>query len=176
MIIQLTKKLADEMKMNVSKTDFTNENQLFCWHANIFKMGRKKCVIVMNNVTRYNFMLYGLVKKDFTNFEELVKENIKTNLLCDEIDLEIVESYMSKLGDVQYSSTSDRSILSQMNDMIFMIDHYFYHETERGNAISLYDLNRKLNDTIMTKLPLYYPYKMMKTELHEFYHRINHKS
>ncbi|MEH7349529.1 DUF6933 domain-containing protein [Gottfriedia acidiceleris] len=112
MYIQLTKKLSDEMKIKVEKPDLSNENQLFCWHANIFKIGRKKCVLVMNNVTRYCFVMYGLLKKDFTNFEVLMKRSIVTNFLANEFDVEKVDQYMKQLGEVQYTATSDRSIIS----------------------------------------------------------------
>lgn len=146
------------------KPDLTNENQLFCWHSNIFKLGRKKCVIVMNNVTRYCFILYGLVKKDFTNFDEVVKENIVTNLLANEFDVEKIDLYMDQLGEVHYTATSDRSIISQMNDMIYSAEHIIDHLAEEREAISLLDLNLELNETPLVKLGSY-PYKLMREAL-----------
>ncbi|MFB7141307.1 hypothetical protein ACFCYN_16780 [Gottfriedia sp. NPDC056225] len=164
MRIQLTKKLSDEMKLNVVKPDLTNENQLFCWHANIFKLGRKKCVLVMNNATRYCFMMYGLVKKDFTDFEVLMKNHILKNFLANEYEIEKIDLYMEKLGEVQYTATSDRSIISQMNDMIFSAEHIIYYTAEKGEVISLIDLNLDLNETPLYKLRSY-PNKLMKEAL-----------
>ncbi|PGS48416.1 hypothetical protein [Bacillus sp. AFS041924] len=164
MHIQLTKKLSDEMKIKVVKPDLTNEIQLFCWHANIFKIGRKKCVLVMNNVTRYCFIIYGLVKKDFTNFEELMKENLMTNFLANEFDVQKIDLYMEQLGEVQYTATSDRSIISQMNDMIINAEYIIYHMAEKDEVISLLDLNFKLNETPLVKLGSY-PLKLMSEAL-----------
>ncbi|PGZ92153.1 hypothetical protein [Bacillus sp. AFS029533] len=166
MYIQLTKKLSDEMKIKVEKPDLSNENQLFCWYANIFKIGRKKCVIVMNNVTRYCFIIYGLLKKDFTNFEELIRENIVGNFLGNEFDIEKIDSYMEQLGDAQYTATSDRSIISQMNDMIYQAEHIIHYLAEEGETISLLQLNLDLNETPLVKLNSY-PYKLMRDALDE---------
>lgn len=171
MYIQLTKKLSDEMKIKTVKPDLSNENQLFCWHANIFKIGRKKCVLVMNNVTRYCFVMYGLLKKDFTNFEELIKRSIVTNFLANEFDVEKVDQYMKQLGEVQYTATSDRSIISQMNDMIYLAESYVYHRLEEDEIISLLHLNLDLNDTPLYKLRSY-PSKLMRGALDEFFHQM----
>ncbi|PGM57001.1 hypothetical protein [Bacillus sp. AFS053548] len=168
MYIQLTKKLSDEMKIKVEKPELSNENQLFCWHANIFKIGRKKCVLVMNNVTRYCFVMYGLLKKDFTNFEELMKRSIVTNFLANEFDVEKVDQYMKQLGEVQYTATSNRSIISQMNEMIYQAEHIIYYRAEEGETISLLHLNLNLNQTPLSKLGAY-PNELMKEALDEFF-------
>jgi len=160
MIIQCTKKLADEMKIKVSKPEVLNENQILCWHANLFKIGRKKCVLVMNNLTRYHFVLYGLVKKDFVKFEELVKMNIAENFLADGMNPDHIDRYIDRLGEIQLCATSDRSIISQMTDSILAIEYMIYYEEEKGNSISIFEINRKLNYTLMMKIPKY-PYEMM---------------
>jgi hypothetical protein len=168
MIIQCTKKLADEMKLKVTKRSLLNENEIFCWHANLFKIGRKKCVLVMNNVTRYHFVMYGLVKKDFAMFEDLVKMNIVTNFLADGINPEQVDWYINQLGKIQFYATSDRSIISQMTESILSIDYIIYYHEEKGNSISLFDINRDLNETLMMKIPKY-PSEMMIDSLNELY-------
>ncbi|MBP0726488.1 hypothetical protein J5Y03_15110 [Bacillus sp. RG28] len=168
MIIQCTKKLADEMKLKVSKPDLLNVNQIYCWHAHLFKIGRKKCVLVMNNVTRYHFVLYGLVKKDFVMFEEIVKMNIVSNFLADGINPDHVDWYINQLGDIQFYATSDRSIISQMNDSILSLEYIIYYEAERGNTIDIFEINRDLNCTPMMKIPKY-PNKMMIDALNEQY-------
>lgn len=161
MYIRLTKKLSDEMKIKIEKPDLSNENQLYCWHANIFKIGRKKCVIVMNNVTRYCFVMYGLLKKDFTNFEELMKRSIVTNFLANEFDIEKIDFYMEQLGE-------DRSIISQMNDMIYQAEHIIHYMAEEGETISLLQLNLDLNETPLVKLNSY-PYRLMREALNELF-------
>lgn len=148
MIIQCTKKLADEMKMKVEKPDLTSVNQLYCWH----EIGRTKCVMVMNNVSRYHFVIYGLLKKDFTNFSEIVKKEIITNFFGDDYSTDDVNNYLDQIGDIQYAATSDRSLISQLNDSILITQHIFYEAAEKGNPVYIYDLNRYLNELPMMKI------------------------
>jgi len=70
-----------------------------------------------------------------------------TNFLANEFDVEKVDAYMKQLVEVQYTATSDRSIISQMNDMIYLAESYVYHKAEEGEIISLLHLNLDLNDT-----------------------------
>lgn len=164
MKIQLTKKLADEMKIKVVKPEENQEEQLFCWHANMFKIGRTKCVMVMNNVTRYHFMIYGLLKKDFANLEEIIFKEIISNFYGDDYSSDQVNAYLNQMGEIQYTATNNRSIISQLNDAILMTQHTFYYKAERGETVFLYDLNRNLNQTPMVKMKDY-PINMMRKAL-----------
>ncbi|MFD3449023.1 DUF6933 domain-containing protein [Microbacteriaceae bacterium 4G12] len=161
-LIQCTKKLADEMKIKVQKVDAADFNPLYCWHANLFKIGRKKCVIVMNNATRYHFVIYGVLKKDLQNLHLVFKENLVTNLLLSGMKPEMIERYLNEDQNIQYAATNNRSIISQMNDAVFAVEHFFYQES----IIDLASLNQYLNETVMLKLPKY-PVEMMREALLE---------
>ncbi|WP_020061287.1 DUF6933 domain-containing protein [Bacillus sp. 123MFChir2] len=167
-LIQCTKKLADEMKIKVQKVDAADFNPLYCWHANLFKIGRKKCVMFMNNVTRYHFVVYGVLKKDLENLHLVFKKNLTTNLLLDGVDPEIIEQYLNQDSTVQYAATNNRSIISQINESIFAVDHYFYYELveKKEEFIDLAAMNQWLNEQIMLKLPKY-PVEMMREALIE---------
>lgn len=165
-LIQCTKKLADEMKIKVQKIDAADFNPLYCWHANLFKIGRKKCVMFMNNATRYHFVIYGVLKKDLQNLHLVFKKNLTTNLLLDGIDPEIIEQYLNQDSIVQFAETNNRSIISQINESIFAVDHYFYYELveKKQEFIDLAAMNQWLNHQIMLKLSKY-PVEMMRDAL-----------
>ncbi|XRG76978.1 hypothetical protein V5E38_14075 [Rossellomorea sp. GAMAL-10_SWC] len=91
-----------------------------------------------------------------------------TNFLANEFDVEKVDQYMKQLGEVQYTATSDRSIISQMSDMIYLAESYVYHRVEDNEIISLLHLNLDLNDTPLYKLRSY-PNKLMREALDEFF-------
>ncbi|TCP28733.1 hypothetical protein EV207_11645 [Scopulibacillus darangshiensis] len=80
--IQCTKKLRDELKIQPLKEVESND-PLYSWHADLFLVNRKKCVLVLNNKTRYNFVLYGLKKPDLKNLDEIIIKNIAENLKAD---------------------------------------------------------------------------------------------
>lgn len=165
-LIQCTKKLADEMKIKVQKVEAADFNPLYCWHAHLFKIGRKKCVMIMNNATRYHFVIYGVLKKDLQNLDLIFKKNLITNLLLDSVDPEIIERYLNQDSIVQYAATNNRSILSQINESIFTVDHYFYYELVemKQEFIDIAEMNQYLNRLIMLKLPKY-PVEMMREAL-----------
>ncbi|MFJ8526614.1 DUF6933 domain-containing protein [Bacillus sp. NPDC094106] len=167
-LIQCTKKLADEMKIKVQKVDAADFNPLYCWHANLFKIGRKKCVMIMNNATRYHFVIYGVLKKDLQNLDLVFKKNLITNLLLDGVDPEIIERYLNHDSIVQYAATNNRSIISQINESIFTVDHYFYYElVEKGHEfIDLAEMNQNLNQLYMLKLSKQ-PVEMMRDALNQ---------
>lgn len=167
-LIQCTKKLADEMKIKVQKVDTADFNPLYCWHANLFKIGRKKCVMIMNNATRYHFVIYGVLKKDLQNLDLVFKKNLTTCLLLDGIEPEMIEQYLNHDSIVQYAATNNRSILSQINESIFAVDHYFYYElVERQQEfIDLAEMNQNLNHIHMLKLSKQ-PVEMMRDALNQ---------
>ncbi|MGI2728170.1 MULTISPECIES: DUF6933 domain-containing protein [Bacillus cereus group] len=167
-LIQCTKKLADMMELKTEKVDQRESNNLHSWHANLFTINRKKCVIVMNNVTRYHFIIYGVTKKDLRNFEALFQKNLVTNLLSDGVEPEVIEHYVKSSSPMQYAATNNRSILSQMNDAVFMVNHYFYAELveKQKPFINIEKLNQNLNKTVMLKIPKY-PADMMRDALNQ---------
>ncbi|PSJ86777.1 hypothetical protein C7R93_27995 [Brevibacillus fortis] len=115
----------------------------------------------MNNVTRYNFVMYGLKKADFNRFDQLVKEKITENLLAEGIAQTLIEKYLQNIGEATYTETSDRSILSQMNDMIWIAQYDMDRNMRESNELGIDQVNRFLNDYIMTKLPQLYPRQAM---------------
>ncbi|MEN8906231.1 MAG: calcium-binding protein [Clostridiales bacterium] len=72
--IQCTGKLTEKFDIKM-KNDIICDD-LFSWHAHIFSFNRRNCIIFMNNKTRYNFIMYGVIKKQIYNFNSIIKENL----------------------------------------------------------------------------------------------------
>ncbi|WP_341281198.1 hypothetical protein [Paenibacillus sp. FSL H8-0537] len=166
--LQCTKKLESELGMMDFVAVPTAVDPLFGWHAHLFLLNRRKCVLVMNNETRYNFVLHGLKKQDFKRFHELVAESIAENLLADKADKQVIERYLQSADAFSFTKTSDRSIISQINDMILIIKHmhqYQMDETGELPAQWFNKLNRRINKVPMLKLPLAYSGETMLAAL-----------
>lgn len=118
-------------------------------------------MLVMNNVTRYNFVMHGLKREDFNRFDQLVKEKIAENLLAEGVTQTLIEKYLQNVGEATYTETSDRSILSQMNDMIWIAQDDMDRNMRESNELGIDQVNRFLNDYIMTKLPQLFPRQAM---------------
>lgn len=167
LLIQSTKKLSEQLNEKHSREQIIENDPIYSWHAHVFFYKRKKYVIVMNNRSRYNFILGSLVKKDFMKFDERVRDGIKDNLLADEFDPHIVEKYLDQCKTVHFAPTSDRSIISQMNDMILITKHTWNVNTFKAQDIDLYEQNRSNNEFVMQTLPEAYSKDAMENALRE---------
>lgn len=137
----------------------------YSWHAHLFVYQRRKCVLVMNNVTRYNFIMVGLKKAEFNRFHLLMKEKIAENLIAEGFAQSLVEKYMEKIGEPTYTQTSDRSLIGQMNEMIWFAEMKMDHIEREIDDVEIDRVNRFLNDCVMTKLPQAFPRVAMREAL-----------
>lgn len=163
--IQCTKKLADELKIKTSKEQIVDNESLYSWHAHLFYYNRKKYCIVMNNSTRYNFIIGSLRKKDFSQFSSLVIEGIRENLLAEGFAENVVETYLKKCDDVNYAPTSERPIISQINEMIGATKQIQGDKEIDNIEDKLDEINRFNNKFVMLTLPETYSAESMKKAL-----------
>ena len=110
----------------------------------------------MNNAARYNFVIYGLIRDDFKRFEELILEKIAENLLADGIEQSLVDKYLQPSREVICTPTSDRSILSQINEMIMVARYEMEGNISEANDPNIEQVNRFLNRFDFLKLPKLY--------------------
>lgn len=167
LIIQTTKKLTDQLDKKYSKDQIIKNDPIYSWHSHVYFYKRRKYVIVMNNRSRYNFILGSMVKKDFMKFDERVRDGIKDNLLADEFSSHIVEKYLDQCDTVHFAPTSDRSIISQMNEMILVTKHDWNVNGLDSQDIDLYEQNRLNNKFVMLTLPETYSKDAMENALRE---------
>lgn len=75
------------------------------------------------------------------------------------------QKYINKCGQVSYTSTNDRSIISQINEMIRVSKYKMEADKVNGIETDIYKLNRFLNGFIMLKLPELYSGETMRSAL-----------
>lgn len=160
LILECTKKLADELRVNPDIVS-SNADPFYEWHANQFTYRRRKCVILMNNETRYCVILYGLKKEQFLDFERIVIMALKKNFFAEGIDAKFVNKYIENIDKVIYTKTYDRSILGQMNDMVFLATNAYFKD-EDFNQI---ELNKKLNQVPLPKSKYLYGIRGLEDQL-----------
>ncbi|MBD2872556.1 hypothetical protein IDH41_28645 [Paenibacillus sp. IB182493] len=110
----------------------------------------------MNNETRYNFVIFGLVKADCKRFGELIKKQISDNLLADGLKEAWIDKYLQYSENVSYTPTSDRSILSQINEMIVVAKYEMEGNIVETGDPEINQVNRMLNRYVFLKLPKLY--------------------
>ncbi|ALV22173.1 plasmid pRiA4b ORF-3 family protein [Carnobacterium antarcticum] len=116
MLIQGTKKLLDQLKLKPADlTVLPEEEALFCWHANLVIINRRKAVILMQDTSRYIVVLWGMKQKEFQKIDDWIIEAIRQTMLAEQIKPELVERYLNEAGPVRFGKTKNRSHVAQLN-------------------------------------------------------------
>ena len=154
LLISCTKKLADALKIKVFEVVPLRRNPLFEWHANLFLFNRRKGVILMNNLTRYSVVLYGLNVEHFKKINELVLSAIEQTFRAEGFSDEVISTYMRTGSQVIYAKSSDRSILGQLTDVQYHFE-WRIDEWEPIDSIFLINISKELNRIPLGKLMNY---------------------
>ena len=145
MLIQCTKSLLDQLGIKNSELQPPEGNEQFpnsfmAWHANFVTIDRKKAIVLMNNETRYSIVIYRPSKKDLSKINELIREAIITALRMEGVRKEVIEAYLEKAGDITFSKTASRSLVSRMNNEVREIEfmqEYLDEKTRTQRYISM---------------------------------------
>jgi hypothetical protein len=165
MIIECTKKLADAMKINLKPYDAANADSFYEWHSNLFMFDRRKGILLMNNKTRYCIVLYGVKMEHFKKFDKVVINAIKETFLAEGFDGHIVDKYISRCGNIEYTKTHDRSLLGQMKEFYISISWQIEEYLPNEN-INLIELNKWASGSFMCgSLDYAHPTDLLRREL-----------
>lgn len=168
MQIGLTKKLQDQIAIKVDKGN--EESDIFSWTANLITVNRRKTVVVINNLTRYGFVLYGLKAKEFKNIENLILDGIRECLKALRIDDTIIEKYICDGGAIAFTKTKGPKVVSMLNrvcicaewfDDLFDKDNIYQRRVSKKMNRDLIKIHGS-NDYGM-------PSEIMVSELKDFY-------
>ncbi|MCC3145347.1 plasmid pRiA4b ORF-3 family protein [Halanaerobium sp. Z-7514] len=170
MLIQVTKKLRDELKIKNLVEAETSKDQLFCWHANIIRIERRKVIVMTNNAARYTVVLYGLKKNDFKNIAELIKSAIRETFTVEGVKEKIIESYLNEFEEIEFSKTKSHSQVARMNHSCKEAQ-FFHDEYIQDKKVQSY-ISRKLSHRIVTEKDsddYYTPGERLNEKLEEYY-------
>ncbi|MEK4525288.1 hypothetical protein NST38_07805 [Paenibacillus sp. FSL H8-0104] len=160
--ISCTKKLFDSSSF-IEEQNNELEDELYKWHANVFRMAKKNNLIIMNNKTRYCFILFGIRKEHYKNFKEIFLNALIENLKAEGISEPLINNYISNANSMKFIKTYDRSVLGSMTDMVkmteFMIEDYLPIQ-----EMNIIELNKINNDTPLVKLKKF-PNQFMREAL-----------
>lgn len=164
MFLECTKKLADTLKTKLTDITFIYRQPLYEWHANLFFFNRRKGVILMNNQTRYCIVLYGLKSEHFKQFKDIVLSAIEKIFLAEGLSEDVVTKYINHCGEVVLTKTHDRSVLGQMNDMLYTTS-FFIEDYLPANDICMVELSKKLGKVPVGSLKYTFPIECLKEAL-----------
>ncbi len=162
-LIKCTQKLLKELQQKPT-TNAPQLSNLGSWHANIFYVERRKCILVTNDLTLYTMFIPYLRKPDFKAFHIVFGQNLFKNLLHENLPQNAIETALEEYREIEYTKTDNRSVLGSMNDQKFQLEHIIYSNGGLDNT-DIYDLNSELNRNILSAIDYRHPVEIMKKKL-----------
>lgn len=139
---------------------------MYEWHANLFIFNRRKGVIMMNNQTRYSVVMYGLKAEQFKKFDQVALAAIERTFLTEGFSEKAVAQYIKNCQEVVFTKTHDRSVISQMNDML-LIASYWTEDYLSATELCVTDLSKRLGESPLGSLKYAYPINLLRQAMSE---------
>ncbi|MBH0230433.1 hypothetical protein LCL89_14890 [Halobacillus yeomjeoni] len=157
-VIGATKKLQDKLDKTIESTDdYEHIPALYRWHANLIKVNKRNCLILMNDETGLNLTLLGLKKQQFENLDDVIKGSLKQLLQVLKVDEAIINQMLSEADPIVYTKTSSRQILGMLNEIKYSIE--IKTEDQAYEDIDAVELNEFNNNHIFNPLKQSTPIK-----------------
>lgn len=121
MIIHCTKKLAAKLHI-VSGIGLVNPDPLGIWHANLYLIDKRNCVMFCHDQTRFILFVPGLKKADFANLDFWFQELFANTMLKLDYEPELIEAALSLVDELQFDTVCDRSVQGTMRVAVQDID------------------------------------------------------
>ena len=147
LIIHCTKKLFAKLpERNVGST--IGVHPLGSWHANLYHMDRRQCVLFCHDQTRFALFVAGLKKQDFENIDYVFFDLFVNTLLRAGYPIRSVEfaADLMQETDLTIDSNCDRSVLGSMRSIYHQ--ELYMAQMSVNNVMELlpYSTSAKLND------------------------------
>ena len=146
-LIHCTQKLLAEIPPEIIDAEATGES----WHANLFLIERRKCVLLTHDATLYTVFVPGLKKPEFARLDDVFGQRLFTTMRWDEFSQEQIERILDACRVICYTRTNNRSVLGSMNDLRFQIE--VTAQMDGGlDHVDLFDLHHRLNRIPMSAI------------------------
>jgi len=145
MVIHLTKKLADKLKISLARAMSVNE--FTSWRAN-YVQGPGYCfVIFMNDASRFTIVANNVTTAKLKKLHEIFNQVLVDTLHSININLDVIGCYLEELGNkVIYAKNADRKKTAQLNkcteDVLWTLDN-----TSNSIELSMFANNLMCNMT-----------------------------
>lgn len=167
-LIRCTQKLLKELKTKPTEIE-PKFGYVGCWHANLLRFERRKCVLLTNDQTLYSIFIPGLRKPDFEQFEEVFRQHLFKNLVFEEFTQKQIEFVLNEYREIKFAKTNNRNVLGSMNDLAFQLEHLIWAQGGLRN-LDLLALNQELNRIPMGALKYGKSIEALRRKLEQIKH------
>jgi len=146
----------DLIKSGCGLLSAEHKNADWHWYAHRVTLLRKKCVIVMEEASRYALIFVGVKKIEFAHFDKLLRNRIvaEASWLCGlphpSPNEQLVAAVEQKSSSVVFSSGLDRSVQAHIRQVADEMEYFVKYRFERlpESADEEFALGCQLNDTL----------------------------
>ena len=149
MIIHCTQKLAAKLS-NVSESLLTETNTLGSWHANLYVIDRRNCVMFCHDQTRFVLFMAGLKKADFARLDFWFQDLFANTMLKLDYDPRLIEKVLGLLAPLQFDTHCDRSVQGSMRTAKMMDLEGLLMDVPDVLDLPVYSVSARLNHRPVT--------------------------
>lgn len=113
MILHCTRKLAARLP-HVSTARLEETGPLISWHANLYSIDRRQCLLFCHDATRYCLFLPGLRAPQFNDLGRWHRELFVASLTTAGAEKAVLKRIELAFGAARFDTATDRSVLSSM--------------------------------------------------------------
>jgi hypothetical protein len=146
--LKCTKKLLEEMDAQPSSSVAEDEGILGDWYANLLFIERKKCVLFVNEKTRFCFLMPDLKRVHIKNLAVVFRDGLFGALLSEGYPAPMIEHIISEYDTLGYGKATDRTVLGSMTEYAKTYDYWIASEGGLARC-DLKAINKKMNDMLM---------------------------
>jgi hypothetical protein len=165
-LIRCTKKLQTAMGIKPEAlVQYEVESSLLgSWHANLLVINRSKCVLFVNDKTRFSFIIPAVQKGQWHKLDTLFKELLQCVLADEGFDTSIIQQVLSEYDQIGFANTSNRNVIGSMNDLAY---HYPVRIEEAGGVHSpmIPEIIRNVNRVPFKAVGFTYPIEVLRNLL-----------
>lgn len=119
MIVHCTKKLALKVP-DVSDEPLHEPHPLQSWHANLYRVDRRQCLLFCHDATRFALFMPGVRREHFLDLTSVFRGLFALTLTAFGCSEARVARALLALGPLRFDTATDRSVLGSMN---IVFDH-----------------------------------------------------
>ncbi len=142
MIFRFTKNSQTKLKTGRLPAVEESSNLLYEWYVNVFFCMRHKYFITTNAATLFTVIIYGAGIKDDTDYFGHIFNAVRQQMQDVSLDLIFQRMISSKISEIIYANTINRSILGSMNDMTAMAKLLIQED-----QLPPFEISKFINDT-----------------------------
>ena len=113
MNLYITKKLTEKLKTTLETPPPADE--LYTWRANYVQGHGQRFVVFMNDASRFTIVINEAKVAKLKKLPELFIQVLQDTMLALSISPEVVEHYISELGEIKYAKNSCRKGTARLN-------------------------------------------------------------